>query len=384
MSSDKPKESTEDEEMGGRGPLETSNTDPDLSELSHSCHSECARRTSEISVRMSQLRESQHKRRDSSQHQRRDSSQHQRRSSSMGFAAAAANDLETFEQEMPEPGEVITISSLQDYNGGNVYQKLDSFIAQHDCVMVNRSWCLFSIDALDFMTRMGVDVYSIEVDNHPHGEAIVKYLKQKLEHSTSPWIFIKGDFVGGYEDVNTLYSKGTLQKDYLSKLTQADRCELMAAKSTTKPLFWFPVTVNAHAVRSTGIATSLLAATAAIMALVVPPVGQIIAYYLVLDFILRIVGGARWAPVGIIAAVPVKVWEPKPRSGRPKQFASMCGFMFSFLGSVFYLIPFPYHDYIGSIFIAILAICCGMEGFLDFCLGCVFFRIGLQLGLIPK
>lgn len=200
---------------------------------------------------------------------------------------------------------------------------------------------------------------------------------------SSPWIFISGEFVGGYEDVNTLYSKGTLQSQYLSKLAQADKCEKLAAQATTKPLFWFPATVNAHAVRSTGILTFMVAAASAVLA-IVTPWGQFLAYYLVLDFILRIAGGGSIAPLGIVASVPVKMWEPKPRSGRPKQFASCCGFLFSFLGSIFYLLPFPYHTYVGSVFMAILAICCGLEGFLDFCLGCVFFRIGLQLKLIPR
>lgn len=158
----------------------------------------------------------------------------------------------------------------------------------------------------------------------------------------------------------------------------------MAAKSTTKPLFWFPVTVNAHAVRSTGVATCLMAAASTVLSLVAPPWGQFLAYYLVLDFCLRIVGGARIAPVGVVASLLVSCWDPKPRSGRPKQFASCCGLLFSILGSIFYVAPFPYHNFVGSVFMAILALCCGMEGILDFCLGCVFFRIGLQLKIIPK
>jgi Domain of unknown function (DUF4395) len=203
---------------------------------------------------------------------------------------------------------------------------------------------------------------------------------------SSPWIFIGGDFVGGYEDVNTLYSTGKLQADIESKIngTQADRCEIIAAKSTTKPLLWFPVTVNAHAVRLTGVATFMISAASAVLAIVAPPYGQFLAYYLILDFMLRIMGGGRMAPIAMICGHLVSCWDPKPRSGRPKQFAACCGLLFSLLGSVFYLIPLPYHDVVGSVFIGILALCSGMEGFLDFCLGCVFFRIGLQLKIIPK
>jgi len=201
---------------------------------------------------------------------------------------------------------------------------------------------------------------------------------------SSPWIFIEGEFVGGYEDVNSLYSNGELQNDYLNKLTQADKCDKIASMSTTKPLFWFPEKVNAYVVRSTGILTCFVSAAGAVLS-IFTPWGYLIGYYLVLDFILRIIGGARISPIGIIAALPTKCMDPKPRSGRPKQFASMCGFMFSLLGAIFYLLSImPYHNYIGSVFLAILCICTGMEGFLDFCLGCVFFKIGLQLHLIPR
>lgn len=91
---------------------------------------------------------------------------------------------ENFDQEMPTPGDVTMIESLQEYNGQNIYEKVDSMIKAHQVVLVNRSWCLFSIDAVDFLSRMGVSVHSFEVDNHPHEAAIVKHLKTKYSHDT--------------------------------------------------------------------------------------------------------------------------------------------------------------------------------------------------------
>lgn len=305
-------------------------------------------------------------------------------SGALSVGSGEEEEPETNADEMPTPGVVTVVESLQAYEGANIYEKVDALIAAHPVVLFNRSWCLFSIDAVDFLMRMGVSLQSFELDNQPHETAIVKYLKQKYEHETSPWIFMSGDFVGGYEDVNTLYSQGTLQREYLSRLTQADRCEIVAAKSTTKPLFCFPVKVNAHAVRATGVVTSLVATISCVLSLLVPHWGQMLAYYLVIEFTLRIIGGARIAPLGVLAGYSVSWLEPKPRSGRPKQFACCCGLLFSLLGSVCYLAPFPYHTYLGSVFLGILALCCGMEGFLDFCLGCVFFRIGLQLRIIPR
>jgi len=86
--------------------------------------------------------------------------------------------------EMPEPGFVTTVNDLRDYPGEDIYEKLDSFIKEHPVALVNRSWCIFSIDAIDFLSRMGVNVHSLEVDNHPNEAALVKYLKKKVSHDT--------------------------------------------------------------------------------------------------------------------------------------------------------------------------------------------------------
>jgi hypothetical protein len=88
------------------------------------------------------------------------------------------------EEQMPTPGKVTVIESLQGYEGDNLYEKLDAFIKAHEIAMVNRSWCLFSIDAVDFLSRMGIAVHSFEVDNHSHEKYLVKHLKQKYSHDT--------------------------------------------------------------------------------------------------------------------------------------------------------------------------------------------------------
>ena len=73
--------------------------------------------------------------------------------------------------------------------------------------------------------------------------------------------------------------------------------------------------------------------------------------------------------------------EPIPRMGRPKQFATCCGIAFSGLASLAFLLPFPGHDVVGSAFMTALAVATGMEGFLDFCVGCLVFRLGVKFGI---
>jgi hypothetical protein len=198
--------------------------------------------------------------------------------------------------------------------------------------------------------------------------------------TSTPFIFISGKFLGGFEDVNAMYSTGSLQNNYLSGLSNKEKCEKMAQISTREPLFWFPSTVNGKVVRCTGMCTSVTAVLCVVLSYLTSW-GQYISYYLVMDFVLRILAGGKFSLLGNLATLLTTCLEKEPRSGRPKQFACMCGLIFSLLGATFYAAGFPI---VGSIFIAGLAAASGMEGFLDFCLGCVFFRIGIQCGIIPK
>jgi glutaredoxin len=281
---------------------------------------------------------------------------------------------------------VTTVTDLDCYEGRSLEQKVDSFIRAHPVVMFNKTWCLFSVDARQFLIeQMKVSLHAIEVDIHPRGKAILKYVQAKTGHTTVPIIFVRGTFLGGFEDVNQLYATGQLQNDYLKGLSQADRCEEFLAKSNIaiEPLFWFPVTVNAHVVRVTGCITSICSLVSAVAAQWVDW-GQYLAYALFLDFVLRLLGGSRFSPVGQVVTLCTRCLEPKKRHGRPKQFATMCGVMFSGLGALCFILNTERSKYAGSAFMGGLAIASGMEGFLDFCVGCVMFKYGMKLGLIPK
>jgi glutaredoxin len=324
---------------------------------------------------------------------------------------AEAEKIVDVEQALPVKtrlGKVTVVTDLDAYEGLSYAEKVDSFVQKHPVVMVNRSWCLFSTDALEFLVQLGVTVYSLEVDKHPQGALILKHLTKKWNHNTyvpssleafrgvtqrkhfltpfsyfvfsTPMIFISGKFLGGFEDVNAMYATGKLQSDYLEGLSNAEKCEKMAALATRHPFFFFPAKVNGNVVRGTGILTCLVAVACVVLSWLTSW-GQYIALYLVLEFILRILAGSRLSLLGQLATLLTLTMEPEPRSGPPKQFACLCGFMFSFLGASFYCLGFRF---LGSVFIGGLAIASGMEGFLDHCLGCVFFRLGMEMGLISK
>jgi len=68
----------------------------------------------------------------------------------------------------PPSGQVVLVTDLATtYPGISIGEKVDQLIQQEKVVMINRSWCLFSIDAIDFLVQLGVHVQSLEVDHHP-------------------------------------------------------------------------------------------------------------------------------------------------------------------------------------------------------------------------
>lgn len=91
-----------------------------------------------------------------------------------------------------------------------------------------------------------------------------------------------------------------------------------------------------------------------------PTIG-IVSVALFGDFTLRLVSGSKVAPLAHIGGAPASLanFTPIPRPGAPKQFASLCGTMFSGLGALFFSTG---NITVGGGFLAVLALCAGMEG----------------------
>jgi hypothetical protein len=100
------------------------------------------------------------------------------------------------------------------------------------------------------------------------------------------------------------------------------------------------------------------------------------------DFVLRFLGGGRASLLGTIAEIPAhflpKIFVP----GAPKQFAQLCGVLFTGAAALTY---FQENDNAnsagGSVIIGVLLGCAFLEGFLNFCVGCFFF--GCQFNKHP-
>jgi glutaredoxin len=300
-------------------------------------------------------------------------------------ASSGPNGKEAKENEKAE---VIGITDLDVYKGETLGEKIDSLVQTYPVVMITRSWCLFSVDALNFLVKqMGVSVHCVDVDKHPQGKEILQCVYEKQQYKMTPIIFIRGKFLGGFEEVNALYAQGKLQNEYSRGISQADQCEAFIANSEyhMKPYFWFPEKVDGNVVRIIGVLTFFAGAMSAILVHWESFFwARYVTYAMAIDFILRMLGGAKFSVFGRVAMLLATPLDPNPRMGRPKQFACCCGIIFSGIGSLCYLVTFPGHDIVGSVFMGGLAVAAFMEGFLGFCVGCVIFRIGIKVGIFKK
>jgi len=248
---------------------------------------------------------------------------------------------------------------------------------------------LYKNRAISFLVdNFNISVYTLEVDSHDHGKEILQHVQKKHNHKTVPLIFVQGKFIGGMDELTSSHKSGEFHamfQDLIPATTQAAKCELEIAdsKSAVQPLFWYPEKVNAYGVRHTGAVTCVMATILAVFSCTNDSF-KYIGYALFIDFVLRVLGGCRLSPVSMMGSILSYGLEPLPRAGRPKQFAAMCGTIFACLASLFYIMPFEYSDIVGSVFMGMLAVATGMEGFLDFCVGCLIFKTLGQLGLLSQ
>ncbi len=111
-------------------------------------------------------------------------------------------------------------------------------------------------------------------------------------------------------------------------------------------------------------------------------VGKAIPAFLAFDYLSRLIAGGKVSLLGNFGGLIGPAFfhgnrETEP--GAPKQFASLCGLMFSGGATACHLTG---ATDAGAAVTGALMCAAGLEGFFDYCLGCTFYGIGLQLGLI--
>ena len=282
------------------------------------------------------------------------------------------------------------VRDLQAYGGSTLEESVDRLIHAHGVVIFSKSACPFCLDIKDLLAnRLGVPVYVLEINQHPDGAAIHKYIKSLTKHTTVPVVFLKGQFVGGCDDVKALHSKNELEHR-IADLVVTQRVtggqSLDTARfvdhhcgSAVHPLFWFPNAVNNHMIRLVGVQVCLICVFGIIFR--EDAWGHWLSAFLLVDFCLRMMVGSSLSPLGMFASVLAAPFPPDLRAGPAKQFASMVGVAFTVASTWCY---FTGHETVAAIILGMLTGAAALEGFGGICskyLLCLFFYPSLFTGI---
>lgn len=220
-----------------------------------------------------------------------------------------------------------------------------------------------------------------------------------------PYVYIDGKLVGGCSDIKDLEASNELHGMLVSagaiKLgdlasgppTRARDVQvppddgLLPAASIKAPkihhsMFNFPDIVDDHIIRA--VALQIFSIAIAIIVLRDTGYGKWMSILLLLDFCLRVFGGANASPLGVIALAVFSRTPPKLVPGPPKQFSAFIGVGFSLAGTVALWTDSSDLKIGGAVVWSVLALFASLEAFLSFCAGCWVFGHLMRMKIIPS
>jgi tellurite resistance protein TehA-like permease/glutaredoxin len=222
----------------------------------------------------------------------------------------------------------------------------------------------------------GVAYAVFECNESPQMAAIQQALLQMTGSATVPQLYIKGEFKGGCETMKGLEFTGELEALLSPYITRNVSGSVKLARFGT---FYVPEFVNKYQVRIGGTLGFIYCILCAGFYDRWATKWCVLA--LAIDYTLRLVFGGSVSVIGMTAAALSARYPPIYAAGPPKHFAIFCCVFLSAWSAGLYIAGYPVG---GAVIIVVLAAAVGMEGLLDFCVGCFVFSYLLKFGLVSK
>eukprot|EP00903_Cladosiphon_okamuranus_P016305 g15037.t1 len=262
------------------------------------------------------------------------------------------------------------------------------------------STCPFCIEAKRTLGAHGITGRFVDMDKEPNTSALRKAMTALASNRTSvPQIWINQKHIGGCDDLKALEASGDLglQLEGLPRHATLGDAEAAApsfeesaglpvdAAVTTYPgpesAYFSPFhsqpSMDNRAVRLSGVLSCCVAILCLIFA--ERSVTEWVTLGLAIDFGLRLVGLP--SPIGVMSSLPFAHSKPDLAPGPARQFASLCAI---FCAGVAWACLVGDKPLGARIMLAMLACATFLQGFLNFCMGCVIFGFLIQFGLVRK
>ena len=99
----------------------------------------------------------------------------------------------------------------------NTQQRIDDLVKQNDVVLFmkgNASFpmCGFSGRAIQILKACGVEPRALTTVNVLEDEAVRQGIKEYSNWPTIPQLYVKGEFIGGSDNMMEMYESGELQQ----------------------------------------------------------------------------------------------------------------------------------------------------------------------------
>ncbi|CCW66410.1 unnamed protein product [Phytomonas sp. Hart1] len=89
-------------------------------------------------------------------------------------------------------------------------QFLDDLLRRNSIVLISATYCQFSTQVKKLLIELKCRFVSVEIDLVPQGLQIFREVVALTGVHTVPQLFVKGKYLGGYDDLVASYKKGSL------------------------------------------------------------------------------------------------------------------------------------------------------------------------------
>ena len=89
---------------------------------------------------------------------------------------------------------------------------LDSMLRRNPVVLISATYCTFCTRLKAMFIEKGVRFVSLEVDIIPNGRSLFQEVQARTGVHTVPQVFVRGKFVGSYDEVSEMCKTGDFEK----------------------------------------------------------------------------------------------------------------------------------------------------------------------------
>lgn len=226
------------------------------------------------------------------------------------------------------------------------------------------------------LSSFGVTFAVFEANESGDFNAVKRSLFKITGCPTFPQLFVKGEFKGGCEKMKALQYTGELEA-LLSPFIGKHQIKYPEVKRFG--IFWVPEIANRYTIRVGGTLAFIYCILCAGFYNRDSTPYAVLA--LAIDYTLRLIWGNSVSMIGMVATAFTARLTPRYVAGPPKQFATFACVFLSVWSAGLYLSGYRTG---GAVLIVLLAAAVGMEGLLDWCLGCFVFGYLVRFGLVSK